>query len=116
MRTRGREGVKNPENFAYVINGSPLNERARHVVCSTARKVTGNAYVTSALGGEEGFGPKEDNITVVQSTGRLLQCDKGGGPKQPQRFASVIKVCMYTDAGTAVEALIFGSKGQRGRF
>ena len=24
MRTRGREGVKNPENFAYVLNGSPL--------------------------------------------------------------------------------------------
>ena len=21
---RGREGVKNPENFAYVLNGSPL--------------------------------------------------------------------------------------------
>ena len=26
MRTRGREGVKNPENFAYVLNGSPLTE------------------------------------------------------------------------------------------
>ena len=26
MRTRGREGVKNPENFAYVLNGSPLME------------------------------------------------------------------------------------------
>ena len=25
MRTRGREGVKNPENFAYVLNGSPLS-------------------------------------------------------------------------------------------
>ena len=24
MHTRGREGVKNPENFAYVLNGSPL--------------------------------------------------------------------------------------------
>ena len=24
MRTRGREGVKNPENFAYVLNGSPF--------------------------------------------------------------------------------------------
>ena len=24
MRTRGREEVKNPENFAYVLNGSPL--------------------------------------------------------------------------------------------
>ena len=24
MRTRGREGVKNPENFAYELNGSPL--------------------------------------------------------------------------------------------
>ena len=24
MRTRGREGVYNPENFAYVLNGSPL--------------------------------------------------------------------------------------------
>ena len=24
MRTKGREGVKNPENFAYVLNGSPL--------------------------------------------------------------------------------------------
>ena len=24
MRTRGREGVKNPKNFAYVLNGSPL--------------------------------------------------------------------------------------------
>ena len=26
MRTKGREGVKNPENFAYVLNGSPLRE------------------------------------------------------------------------------------------
>ena len=25
MRTRGTEGVKNPENFAYVLNGSPLS-------------------------------------------------------------------------------------------
>ena len=25
MCTRGREGVKNPENFAYILNGSPLN-------------------------------------------------------------------------------------------
>ena len=24
MRTRGRERVKNPENFVYVLNGSPL--------------------------------------------------------------------------------------------
>ena len=24
MRTRRMEGVKNPENFAYVLNGSPL--------------------------------------------------------------------------------------------
>ena len=24
MRTRGREGVKNPHNFVYVLNGSPL--------------------------------------------------------------------------------------------
>ena len=29
MRTRGREGVKNPENFAYVLNGSPLTHRAK---------------------------------------------------------------------------------------
>ena len=28
MRTRGREGVKNPENFAYVLNGSPLSGQA----------------------------------------------------------------------------------------
>ena len=28
MRTRGREGVKNPENFAYVLNGSPLMQKA----------------------------------------------------------------------------------------
>ena len=26
MRTRGREGVQNLENFAYVLNGSPLKE------------------------------------------------------------------------------------------
>ena len=24
MRTKGREGVKNPENFAYVLNGCSL--------------------------------------------------------------------------------------------
>ena len=24
MRTRGREGGKNPENFVYLLNGSPL--------------------------------------------------------------------------------------------
>ena len=29
MRTRGREGVKNPENFAYVLNGSPLTSPSR---------------------------------------------------------------------------------------
>ena len=27
MRTKGREGVKNPDNFAYVLNGSPLTLR-----------------------------------------------------------------------------------------
>ena len=27
MRTRGREGVKNPENFAYVLNGNPLTKK-----------------------------------------------------------------------------------------
>ena len=26
MRTRGREVVKNPKKFAYVLNGSPLPE------------------------------------------------------------------------------------------
>ena len=30
MRTRGREGVKNPDYFAYVLNGSPLtSDRVR---------------------------------------------------------------------------------------
>ena len=29
MRTRGREGVKNPKNFAYVLNGSPLTGKGR---------------------------------------------------------------------------------------
>ena len=27
-RTKGREGVKNPENFAYVLYGCPLMRRA----------------------------------------------------------------------------------------
>ena len=26
MRTKGREGVKNPENFAYLLNGCPLRK------------------------------------------------------------------------------------------
>ena len=36
MRTRGREGVKNPENFAYVLNGSPLtsNESSCAAACT----------------------------------------------------------------------------------
>ena len=34
MRTRGREGVKNPENFAYVLNGSPLAVNGPFLVCN----------------------------------------------------------------------------------
>ena len=26
MRSRGREGAKNPENFAHLLNGSPLRQ------------------------------------------------------------------------------------------
>ena len=38
MRTRGRDGVKNPEHFAYVLNGSP--QRLRVLSNVQARIIT----------------------------------------------------------------------------
>ena len=37
MRTRGREGVKNPENFAYVLNGSPPTKASIYTFQSRGR-------------------------------------------------------------------------------
>ena len=31
MLTSGREGVKNPKNFAYVLNGSPLRHSYKSI-------------------------------------------------------------------------------------